>query len=699
MSRRGRCNCRVPRRLPRLIRYVFIFGVWTVVLDADDGASVAPRLSADSTADDDIAEKDVAEENVPERNAEPPIEAAARRHWAFQPLRRPVLPEVEAREWPRSPLDRFVLARLEAVGLQPAAAASASVLRRRLSVDVTGLPPLGLATFDADAPSDSDQEPYAVAVDRLLASPALGERWAQHWLDLARFAETDGFEHDHLRPQAWRYRDWVIDALNEDMPYDRFVRWQLAGDAVQPPSVAARVATGFALCGPDMPDINEAAERRHNVLNELTGTIGAVFLGLQVGCAQCHDHKHEPISQADFYRLRAFFDRTALFGDKALPGDAGKGRVLEEKAGAPARSHVYVRGDHRRPGAAVDPAFPRVLRQVGTGDPGDASPGPRRADLARWIAGRGDAARGRALAARVMVNRIWRHYFGVGIVRTPSDFGLGGAAPSHPQLLEWLAAELVESDWSLKHIHRCILLSATYRQASRLEIAHPEARRAWRRALELDPEGVLLSRQRRKRLEAEPLRDALLAVADTLQRDRGGPGVMVPLPAPVLKTVREDHWKVDPNPARHFRRSIYLFVRRNLRLPFFEAFDRPDAQASCPSRHVSTTAPQALHALNSDLLLAAARAFAGFLFAAEPDDARRRLDLCFRRALARSPTDTERHAAGRLLREEAALFEAGATAELPLPEPTPSHVAPETAAAWSLLALVVFNLNEFVYVD
>src|SRR6185369_16297704 len=235
---------------------------------------------------------------------EPPITEGERGHWAFQPIKRGDLPAVKNSAWVRNDVDQFILAKLEAAGLSPTPAVDRVTLIRRVTFDLTGLPP-SPAEVDAFV-SDKSANAYEKLIDRLLASSAYGERWAQHWLDLARFAETDGFEHDYERPNAWRYRDWVIDALNRDVPLDEFIRLQLAGDELSPGDPAATIATGFLLCGPDMPDINDQEERRSIFLTDMTGTVGAVFLGLQVGCAQCHDHKYDPISQADFYRLRAF---------------------------------------------------------------------------------------------------------------------------------------------------------------------------------------------------------------------------------------------------------------------------------------------------------------------------------------------------------------------------------------------------------
>ncbi len=521
--------------------------------------------------------------------AETPITPEDRQHWAFRPLERPQPPEVRAAAWVRNPIDRFVLARLEAEGLRPTPEADRVTLARRACFDLTGLPP---APDEVDRLcADTSPGAWRRYVERLLDRPQYGERWAQHWLDLARFAETDGFEHDKLRPEAWRYRDWVIQALNDDLPYDEFVRLQIAGDELRPGDRAAAVATGFALCGADMPDINLQDERRHMVLNELTGAVGAVLLGLQIGCAECHDHKYDPISQADFYRLRAIFAPGVDFKPHRF------GRVLHESRRDPPMSHLMIRGDFRRPGPEVQPAFPRVAN-LWNDEPTPAVSGVessgRRSSLARWLT-RPD----HPLTSRVIVNRLWQFHFGRGLVSTPSDFGVMGDTPSHPKLLDWLATELIRENWSLKRLHTLMLTSATYRQASRNPTPgsnHAQRQTVqtnWEQARRVDPENVLLWRMNRLRLEGEAIRDAMLAASDGLSQRRGGIGVMPPLPLELKATLLKNQWQVSQDTEDHRRRSVYLFVRRNLRYPLFEAFDRPDTNASCPRRSRSTTAPGA----------------------------------------------------------------------------------------------------------
>jgi hypothetical protein len=666
--------------------------------------SVLPRSRADET-----------------REPEPPIADVDREHWSFQPLTHPGPPAVRNAAWCRTPIDRFILAELEKGDLRPLPPADRLTLLRRVTFDLTGLPPTPeeIAAFEAD----DDPQAYEQVVDRLLAGRAYGERWAQHWLDLARFAETDGFEHDLLRPNAWRYRDWVIETINSDMPYDEFIRLQLAGDELRPGDASAMVATGFLLCGPDMPDINSQEERRHNFLNGITGTVGSIFMGLQFDCAACHDHKYDPISQFDYYRLRAFFEPAELFRETPIPSLADQAamerfeqeraerwrqleaeiaqlrtdntdanaarikelekelsgvksaktplipmaRVVSEKRAEAPSSHLWIRGDFRRRGPEVEPAFLRVVNSAAETLPQPAPDGGttgRRMALADWLT-RPD----HPLTTRVIVNRVWQHHFGRGLCATPSDFGLMGDSPTHPDLLDWLATELPRRGWSLKDLHRLIVTSSVYRLASRPASSETDA--DWRALLESDPDNRLLGRMRRNRLDGEAIRDAMLAASGRLCDNAGGQGVRPPLPAEVVSTLLKDQWPVTQNTADQRRRSIYLFVRRNLRYPLFEAFDRPDTNQSCPRRNETTIAPQALELLNSEFSLRCATELAALLEQECGADRVARIDRCYLHTLGRLPSSEER--------ERAMAFDQ----EAPLVD----------------LCLAMFNLNEFVYVD
>jgi hypothetical protein len=686
------------------------------------------------------------------------VPPAKREHWAWKAPAAVAPRAVQNAVWVRNPVDAFVLARLEAAGLPPTAPATREQLLRRVTLDLTGLPP---DQEDIDVfLSDSSPNAWERVVDRLLASPHYGEHWGRHWLDLARFAESNGYEHDEVRPDAWRYRDYVIAAFNDNKPYDRFLKEQLAGDELYPHDPAALVATGFNLLGPDMTDASDAAQRRQNTLNDMTDTASLVFLGLTLGCARCHDHKFEPIPQTDYYRLQAFFapavfrrdlpiasaqqraayeaaqhdydtlvkplreeiatlegpyrkklhaEQMAKLADEAqlahqtpseqrtaaqkelvektarllvvspqsllkamTPADqAHHGTLLDrlkqfdgrrpsplpvtmglnDAHGAAPKTFLLERGELSNPVDEMQPGFPVILTTGTTDWPSGGM--DRRSALANWMV-RAD----HPLTARVLVNRLWQHHFGQGLVATPSDFGIRGQPPTHPELLDWLAVELVRSGWDIKHLHRLLLTSATYQQSS-----HASAE-----ALARDPHNHLLSRMNRLRLEGEAIRDSLLSISGRLNTRMGGPGVFPPVPPETLRG--GPPWTVSADPRDRVRRSVYIFAGRNLRFPFLEAFDQPDTNLSCPKRERSTTAPQALALLNATEVLEAAQSLAARLNR-EPASDEERILRAYRLVLGRQPTATEL----RLSREF--------LVQSPLSE----------------LCRALFNLNEFVYLD
>ena len=598
---------------------------------------------------------------------EPPISEDDRQHWSFHMLHKVGVPVTKFTKWRRNGIDDFIGTELEQHSLKPQPAASRRTLIRRLSFDLVGLPPTPaeLTSFE----SDLSEESYNSLVERLLASKGYGERWAQHWLDLARFAETDGFEHDKVRPDAWKYRDWVINALNADLPYDEFLRRQIAGDELYPDDESARIATRFCLSGPDMPDINLQEERRHTLLNEITSTVGEVVLGLQIGCARCHDHKYDPVSQADFYRLRAIFEPAVhLQKNRSVTG-------LREKPPFTAASRMMLRGDFRRPGPEITPG---VLRVINSSEHlfspvRNSHTAGRRTALAAWL-----TSRNNPLTARVIVNRVWQHHFGTGIVDTPSEFGIMGSEPSHDHLLDWLSNWFVDSGWSLKQLHRLIVTSATYRQRSFLSGDAADIDKAtWNASLAADKDARLLSRYPRWRLEGEAVRDAMLFAAGALNRKSGGPGVRPPLPKELLATLLKNQWKVTEDEREHDRRSVYVFARRNLRYPIFEVFDRPSANASCPDRGVSTTAPQSLHLLNSEFSAATAKRLAESV-AASPTD--QQVQQVFRRVLGRQPSAEEMRGTLNFLVES-------------------NESTDDSLDGLTHLCLSLFNCNEFIFVD
>ncbi len=689
---------------------------------------------------------------------------SGRGFWAFQPLADPQ-PPAAASSWVRTPVDAFILARLQEAGLQPAPAAPKEKLLRRVYLDLIGLPP----TPDEAAQFLNDRSPraYQNLVERLLASPHYGERWALKWLDVARYADTDGFERDGYREHAWRYRDYVVRAFNDDKPYDRFVQEQLAGDELFPGDSEALLATGFNGAGPRhiVSGNQDKEEARQEVLTEMTAGAGQVFLALTVQCARCHDHKFDPIAQADYYRLQAFFAATdladlntasvdallryeaavkahekrlapiekqlkqieepyrakareikraaleprfraaldvpeedrnaeqqrlaqearkqiapmwyevvALIPDdeKALrrklrgrmhaldlerPDPAAAAFAVVNRDAAPV-THVLKIGDYRHKQEPVAPAFPDVLDSFGV-EAGQAAWG-RRASLARWL-----TSPDHPLTARVMVNRIWEFRMGRGLVPDPNNFGLLGGMPTHPELLDFLARNFIALGWSVKAIDRMIVLSNAYRLA-----ADASAGTA------ADPDNELYWRANRRRLEAEAIRDSVLAASGRLNRALGGKPVRVPIEREVYDLIfteaePDNLWPVTPDESQHRRRSLYLLNRRTVRLPFLAGFDQPDTMTSCAVRSRSTHALQALSMLNGRFMQAEARAFAERLRTSCGSGVRCLIERSYQWTLARGPSGEER----RLAQE----FLAGGQARL------------------KDYALAMLNRNEFVY--
>ena len=547
---------------------------------------------------------------------------ADRDFWSFRPLRAVAPPGVKDGSWARTPVDRFILAALDAKGLTPNPPADRRVLIRRLSFDLLGLPP---TPEEVDAfLADDRPDAYERLVDRLLASPRYGERWARHWMDVARFAESHGYEQDYDRPFAYHYRDFLIKALNQDMPFDRFIHWQIAGDELAPDDPLALAATGFLGAGAFPTQLTEAEfeSARYNELDDMTATTGVAFLGLSVGCARCHDHKFDPIRSHDYYRMASVFT-TTIRSEIDPPGAGKKGDKIQVTAeGFPHTKHhaddrgfphfypktyVLSRGDVNQKQAEAEPGFLAVLMRDGKGadywraEPPSGSTHPssyRRAALARWLT---DTDHGAGqLAARVIVNRVWQHHFGRGIVATPNDFGAQGEPPTHPELLDWLALDLVRNGWTLKRLHKLIVTSSVYMQDSRSDEARAR----------VDRENSLYWRQSPRRLEAEPIRDALLAVSGRLDPAMFGPGTL------------------DPNQRR---RSVYFTIKRSQLIPTMMLFDWPEHLVSIGQRSVTTTAPQALLFLNSSLGRASAEGLAARISGDNTASVRDAYRLCFGR--------------------------------------------------------------------
>jgi hypothetical protein len=514
--------------------------------------------------------------------------------WSLQPVKRPPIPTT-LRPFV-NPIDAFIADSLAKQGFTPAPRADRRLLIRRLYYDVIGIPP----TFEQTEAfvADESDDAWEKVVDSLLDSPHYGERWGRYWLDLVRYAETCGYERDQEKPFAWKYRDWVVNALNSDMPYDQFVIHQLAGDEIQNRDVNSVTATGFLMLGTWNDEPNDQQDYKYERLEDLVHTTSSAFLGLTVKCARCHDHKFDPIPQVDYYRMAsAFWPGPIEPRDRKLVGglsadELGIPNVLgwTDLTAAPMPLHVLNNGSRHTPLQAVSPA-PLTAVQAMFRDfdpaPSGATTTNRRLQLAKWI-----AAPDNPLTARVMVNRLWQHHFGHGLVRSSNSFGFRGDSPTHPELLDWLAADFVSGGWTLKRLHRLILNSATWRQSS----SHPRHEEY----SQTDSSNRFLWRANRRRLDAEALRDSLLMVSGQLDLRIGGESFRPTINAEALEGLsrKSSAWKASP-PEDQRRRSIYIFMKRHLLPPLMTTFDLCDTTLPSAQRDVTTVAPQALALLNS----------------------------------------------------------------------------------------------------
>lgn len=636
-----------------------------------------------------------------------------RKFWAFQPRKDaapPAFPDAAAKAWIKTPIDAFILEGVRKAGLKPAPEADRLTLIRRITYDLHGVPPTP-EEID-NFVKDKSPKAWEKLVDRLLASPRYGEQWGRHWLDVVRFAESDGYEYDTHRPDAYRYRDYVVRSFNTDKPYDEFVREQLAGDEIDPRKEEYLIASGFNRLGPLRKNVGnqKVAGSRNEVLVEMTNVVGAAYLGVTVGCARCHDHKFDPFRQSDYYRMMGYFAQTqpndlvqatkeqqeawklkaapvqqqitALQKElKSAPEGEKNGIAMKlddvEDQLPPALPSVYtVADDPKQPtpievlfhGDYLQPTAKVGARPLGVLLPENAPEeqvdmiNPR-LKLANWVADKDNP-----LTARVMVNRVWQYHFGRGMVSTPNDFGRMGGKPSHPELLDYLANQYVANGWHMKPLHRMILLSSVYRQASESPMEKV--------AMEKDSENALLWKFTRRRLEAEELRDSMLAISGRLNEKAGGPSVMVPIDKDLIKMLkRPQYWVVTKDKSEYDRRSIYMIYKRNLQLPFMGVFDAPDTLLSCPRREQATHAPQALEMLNGETSNLLAQVFADRVHKEAGGDSER-VDRAWRLALGRMPTLKEKALAMQYLAEK-----------------------PNDPLRLKELALDMFNLNSFLYVN
>jgi len=730
-----------------------------------------------------------------------------RKHWSYLPLTNPAPPSVESKTSVRTPVDGFILARLEEKKLTLAPPADARKLVRRIYFDIIGLPPTPeqVETF-AKSFTANPQSAVESLADQLLASPHYGERWARHWLDVARYADSNGSEGDADRPTAYHYRDFVIRAFNEDMPFDTFVRWQLAGDELEPDNPRAVAATGFIVAGTHAAlPLNlmeeERTRERFNELDDMIATAGSAMLGLTLACARCHDHKYDPVPRRDYYRIQSAFnggdraevplapldevrrqreaeakwkgkfetakkqldnwetearkrhgaaarqakiealkasdaEKALLKNDpeakeaKELAKTFSKELKLEDKDfrsfyskeerteweavektfkteearkpkplptaygfadfdAKPRETFLLARGDFRAKSERVELGFLTALTRGKT--PADywtvARTESRRSDstqqrraMAEWMT---DTEHGAgALVARVIVNRVWQHHFGQGLVRTVNDFGARCDPPTHPELLEWLTSEFVKGGWKLKPLHRLIMTSSVYLQGTTFDSAKSR----------VDPDNRLLWRHRPQRIESEVLRDSILAVSGTLNPEMFGPAFKAPVaPEAIQARNMKNPYPNDlkDTPATR-RRSVYMFHKRVVQQPLMQAFDGPDAQASCGRRENTTVAPQALALLNDKFIRARALDFAQRVEGEAGPDIAAQVRLAWRLALGRDPLAGEQVSAAAFINAQ-------------IQQRAEREPAKSKDDAWQLaladFCQAIFAMNEFIYVD
>ncbi|MBL8848726.1 MAG: DUF1553 domain-containing protein, partial [Planctomycetaceae bacterium] len=573
-----------------------------------------------------------------------------------------------------SAVDAFIAEQLQAVEMIAAPPAEKRVLLRRITHDLIGLPPTPGETMDFLA--DDAPDAYERVIDRLLASPLYGERWARYWLDVVRFAETNGYERDAVKANAWRYRDWVIDAFNTNMPYDRFIVEQLAGDELPERSESTVIATGMLRLGTWDDEPNDTEEYQYDRLEDMVHATATSFLGLTVKCARCHDHKFDPIPQTDYFRVAAaFWGGPVKHRDRELAGGPTKSELGFEVLGwtditrDPPPLRLLKKGSIHRPGDVVPPGSPTLvpaLARLSEPAAEGATTSQRRLQLAQWIVDPRNP-----LTPRVLVNRLWQHHFGEGLARTPDNFGFLGDRPSHPALLDWLAAEFVDSGWDIKHMHRLLVLSETYQQSS----LHPRQDDY----AERDAANRGLWRAHRQRLDAESIRDALLATCGRLDLRLGGPSFFAPISDEALEGLSMKSGAYHASPLEEsYRRSVYMFTKRGIAVPLMTTFDACDNTAPVGRRDVTTVPTQALALLNNAWVHEQSRAFAARV-STGAEGAKERIARAWTLALGRAPTELEQAAA--LSHIEA------------FPE------SDDALAAWTSLCHVLINSNEFLYVD
>ncbi|MFK7766873.1 MAG: PSD1 and planctomycete cytochrome C domain-containing protein [Mariniblastus sp.] len=690
----------------------------------------------------------------------PQVNAESKKWWSFQPVKPVTPPDVRNAEWPANPIDQFVLSKLESAGLSPAKPASKRTLVRRVYYDLIGLPPTP-EQVESFA-NDTDPAAFSKLVDTLLDSPQYGEKWARHWLDLVRYAESNSFERDGTKPFVWRYRDYVIRSFNNDVPYDRFLTEQLAGDEIEEPTTDSIIATGYYRLGQWDDEPVDAIKAKYDDMDDIIATTSQAMLGLTVNCARCHDHKIDPIPQADYYAMASFFENIKRYGVRSdesvsaasiktllgkvnsaeqkkhqkliesveekieeivafarpdfepveiedfqyemnqraimkkrvgkqltqkqfrkfrelqdkrkrlVENPPGSIKVLcvKEEGAKPIESFIRIRGNPHMKGEKIEPGFISVLSppKPQINKPSSDQSLGRRLALAKWMV---DPAN--PLTARVMANRIWQFHFGRGIVRTSSDFGFQGSKPTHPKLLDWLATEFVNKNWSIKEMHRLIMSSRSYQMASEL---NPEG-------YEKDPANDLLWRFDLRRLTAEEIRDSVLAVNGRLNSKKMfGPSIFPIMPAEVLagQSRPGKGWGKSSEEDRN-RRSIYIHVKRSLGLPILTTNDSADTDNSCSVRFITTQPTQALGMMNSEFTNRQAKHFAEQVRKDFPEDRAKQIEAVLQRVTQRPAKPDEVKRGEELIQSW-------------VDEEKKSH-----QQAFEYFCLMAINLNEFVYLD
>jgi len=607
---------------------------------------------------------------------------AGRDWWSLQSIKQPLIPPSHQGK----PIDYFIQKKLTEHQFQPAPKAPKRQLIRRVSYDLTGLPP----SLEEIMAFENDQSPqaYERLIDRLLSSPHYGERWGRHWLDVIRFAETDGYERDRLKPNAWRYRDWVIDAFNSDMPYTTFVTEQLAGDEIPDRTERSTIATGMLRMGTWNDEPNDPADYVYERLEDMVHTSSSAFLGLTIKCARCHDHKFDPILQSDYYRVASYFwagpigqanqggPSVEQLGFKNVYGWTDKAATVES-------IRLLIKGDRHNPGREIKPSSPAILPLLDrpfSSPTSDSKTTQRRLQFAKWIVDTQNP-----LTPRVMVNRVWQHHFGQGLVRTPNNFGFKSAPPTHPKLLDWLAAEFrnptlsAGGPWTLKRLHKLIMLSDTYQQAS----IHPN-HEGYSKS---DSENHFLWRFPRIRLDAESLRDSMLVASGTLNRTMEGPSFFPRMSKEAMEGLsrKEAAWKESPEQERA-RRSVYMMTQRSRLLPMMTTFDFTETTSTCAKRDVTTVPPQALALLNNEFVHRQSSALADRVRTEIGDTPSQQIVRAWEIALQRRPSALEIQQGINHLNEQRESFSAAQ-------QDDPKHEALKS------LCHVLLNTNEFLYID